>query len=441
MEIYLGLGSNTGDRCENLRRSITLLEEKGLEIIRISPVVESPALLPKFAPAAWNFPFLNLAIECHAECSPRQLRKWIKEIQNQLGRTDTSHWSPRPIDIDILLWGRETIATTDLTIPHPELSRRGFVLTPLVSLQPRLTVPGLGPKTILDWSGELPHHIPLWMGIVNVTPDSFSDGGRHVDWRNIEPHVDEMVQAGVHIIDAGAESTRPGAVPVGPDDEWLRLAPILEHLVDKYKSTLISPLLSVDTYHPEVAAKALDAGVDIINDVSGLTSPAMIDLASSSDKQWIAMHHLTLPADRGVTLPPDCDPCEEVERWLFEQIEVWDKANLDLNKIIFDPGIGFGKDALQSLELLRHASRFRQHGLRVLIGHSRKSFTKSFSSLEEHDKDLATIGASLKLCEQGVDIIRVHNVPAHLSAYRGWSHLIAEPEPDQSGQHSSGKVQ
>ena len=367
-------------------------------------------------------------MECDASCSPRQLREWAKEIQNQLGRTDTSHWSPRPIDIDILLWGSETIAGKDLTIPHPQLHKRGFVLTPLVALQPHLTVPGLGPKTLLEWSAELPHHIPLWMGIVNVTPDSFSDGGRHVDWHSIEPHVDAMVQAGVHIVDVGAESTRPGATPLGPDDEWSRLEPILGRLVDKYKMSLISPLLSVDTYHPEVAAKSLDAGVDMINDVSGLSSPAMIDLARSADKQWIAMHQLTLPADRNVTLPPDRDPCEEVEKCLLAQMEVWDKANLDLNRIIFDPGIGFGKDALQSLQLLRHASRFRQHGQRVLIGHSRKSFMNNFSSLEEHDKDLATIGASLKLCEQGVDIIRVHNVPDHLSAYRGWSHLIAEAE-------------
>lgn len=427
MEIYLGLGSNIGDRCENLRRAMQLLQEKGLKIVRISPLVESPALLPKFARAAWNLPFLNLCMECDAQCSPQQLRAWVAEIQNQLGRTNTSRWSPRPIDIDILLWGRETIATTDLTVPHPQLHKRGFVLTPLVALRPRLTVPGLGPKTMIEWSGELPHHIPLWMGIVNVTPDSFSDGGRHVDWPSIETHLDAMVQAGVHIIDVGAESTRPGAKPLGPDNEWLRLESILEPLVDKYKTPQISPLLSVDTYHPEVAAKALGAGVDIINDVSGLTSAAMIDLARSSDKEWIAMHQLTLPADPDITLPADGDPCQAVERWLLEQIEVWDKANLDLNKIIFDPGIGFGKDALQSLQLLRHASRFRQHGLRVLIGHSRKSFMKSFSSPEEHDKDLVTVGASLKLCQQGVDIIRVHNVPAHLSAYRGWSHLIAEP--------------
>ena len=439
MEIFLGLGSNVGDRCDNLRRSIELLQQKGLRILRISPLVESPALLPKLAPAAWNQPFLNLAVVCDVGCSPRQLRDWITEIQNQLGRTDTSHWSPRPIDIDILLWGRDSIDNADLTIPHPQVHKRGFVLTPLVALQPRLTVPGLGEKTVLEWSSELPHHIPLWMGIVNITPDSFSDGGRHVNWRSVEAHVDAMVNAGVHIVDVGAESTRPGATPLAPDEEWLRLEPILGHLVDKYKTTLLSPLLSVDTYHPEVAAKALEVGVDIINDVSGLSSPAMIELAGSNDKHWIAMHQLSLPADRSITLPTDRDPCEQVERWLLEQIEVWDKANLDLNRIIFDPGIGFGKDALQSLELLRHASRFRQHGQRVLIGHSRKSFMNNFSSLEQQDKDLATIGASLRLCEQGVDIIRVHNVPDHLSAYRGWSHLIAEADPPRQPSNDAGR--
>jgi 2-amino-4-hydroxy-6-hydroxymethyldihydropteridine diphosphokinase/dihydropteroate synthase len=426
MEIYLGLGSNVGDRRENLRRSIAMLQAKGLRVTRISPVVESPALLPKDAPSAWNLPFLNLVIECEAECSPHQLRDWITEIQGALGRNDASHWSPRPIDIDILLWGREKIATPELTIPHPQLHRRGFVLTPLIALRPRLTVPDLGPKTVLDWSRDLTHHLPLWMGVVNVTPDSFSDGGRHLNWSAIEPHLDAMVDAGVQMIDVGAESTRPGATPIGPEQEWLRLAPILEQLVDKYRAAALRPLLSVDTYHPEVAAQALDRGVDIINDVSGLTSAAMIDMARSSGKTWIAMHQLTLPVDPRVTLPADRDPCDAVEGWLLDQLERWDKANLDLNRIIFDPGIGFGKDSLQSLELLRHIGRFRRHGLRVLVGHSRKSFMKNFSGRSEAEKDLATIGASLKLCEQGVDVIRVHNVPAHLAAYRGWSHLIAE---------------
>ena len=429
MAIYLGLGSNLGDRRELLRNAIGLLEAKDLRLLKVSPIVESPALLPQRAPSAWNRPYLNLAVECETETTPSQVREWISEIESGLGRErrkEGQSGSPRPIDIDILLWGDEIISTPDLTIPHRDLHLRGFVLTPLIALQPRLTIPGRGPKTLLDWSTELRHHIPLWMGIVNVTPDSFSDGGLHTSWDRVEPHVEEMVEAGAQIIDVGAESTRPGAQPIGPDDEWSRLAPVLEPLVAKYGNdsrTLIRPLISVDTYHPKVAERALELGIDIVNDVSGLTSPRMIDLAGSSGADWIAMHQLTLPVDPKDTLPPDCDPVDEVEKWLEERLAAWESAGLDLNRLIVDPGIGFGKNPLQSLELLRHAGRLRQHGLRTLIGHSRKSFMKGFTS-DVRDQDLATIGASLRLCEGAVDILRVHNIPDHISAYGGWSHLV-----------------
>ncbi len=435
MAIYLGLGSNLGDRRELLRSALRLLEEKDLRLLRVSPSVESPALLPREAPSNWNRPYLNLAVDCETEATPSQLREWISEIESGLGRRrrrgragSTRHeqrqrWSPRPIDIDILLWGDEIISTPELTIPQRDLHLRGFVLTPLISLQPRLTIPGLGPKTVLDWSAQLQHHIPLWMGIVNVTPDSFSDGGLHLSWDLAEPHVEEMVEAGAQIIDVGAQSTRPDAEPIGPDDEWSRLAPVLQPLIDKYSRALVHPLVSVDTYHPEVAERALELGIDIVNDVSGLTAPRMIDLARSSGADWVAMHQLTLPVNRKVTLPPDCDPVGEVGKWLEARLVAWESAGLDLNRLIIDPGIGFGKTPLQSLELLRHAERFRQHGLRTLIGHSRKSFMKGFTS-GIRDQDLATIGASLRLCEAGVDILRVHNIPEHISAYRGWSHLV-----------------
>ena len=233
MRVYLGLGSNLGDRRLHLSRAIDALEAKGLAIARVSPVVESPALLPDSAPSDWNLPFLNLAVEGIARCSPGQLRLRIDEIQQSFGRHEGSHWSPRPIDVDILLWGRERIETERLTIPHRDLTRRTFVLAPLVALQPRLTVPGLGDRTVLDYSIALGHHIPLWMGIVNVTPDSFSDGGRFLDWSRIEPHVAAMTEAGVHIIDVGGESTRPGAVPVDPAEEWSRVGPVLERLVER----------------------------------------------------------------------------------------------------------------------------------------------------------------------------------------------------------------
>ena len=423
MQVYLGLGSNLGNRRDHLARAIEALEGHGLTIVRVSPVVESPALLPDSAPSEWNRPYLNLVLECVARCSPEQLRLWIDGIQRAFGRQDASHWSPRPIDIDILLWGRERIVTERLNIPHRDLTCRSFVLAPLTALEPRLTIPGDDDRTVLDHSIALGRHIPLWMGIVNVTPDSFSDGGRFADWARIEPHVAAMIDAGVHIIDLGGESTRPGAAVVDPDAEWSRVGPVLARLLEMVRGRRLRPLVSLDTRHPEVAEKGLALGVDIVNDVSGLTSPAMVALARESGKDWVAMHHVTVPADPRSTLPTDRDPYDAVEHWLAARMEAWDAQGLDLGRIVFDPGIGFGKNRLQSLRLLRRAGEFRRHGLRVLVGHSRKSFMRSFSVEDAAGDDLVTLGASLNLCAQGVDIIRVHDVPLHTTAYRGWSHL------------------
>ena len=423
MRVYLGLGSNLGDRRNHLSRAIDALEGRGLAVTRVSPVVESPALLPDSAPSEWNLPYLNLVLECEARGSPERLRLRIDEIQRAFGRHGESRWSPRPIDVDILLWGRECIETDRLAIPHRDLLRRSFVLAPLVALQPRLTIPGQSGRTVLDCSIALGRHIPLWMGIVNVTPDSFSDGGRFLDWARVEPHVAAMTEAGVHILDVGGESTRPGAAPVDPATEWSRVGPVLERLIEWLAGRRLRPLLSLDTRHAEVAEKGLDLGVDVINDVGGLTSPAMVALARGSGKDWVAMHHVTVPADPLATLPADRDPYEGVERWLLARMEAWDAQGLDLGRVIFDPGIGFGKNGLQSLRLLQRAGEFRRHGLRVLVGHSRKSFMKSFSGEDGTGNDLVTLGASLHLCAQGVDVIRVHDVPLHASAYRGWSHL------------------
>ncbi len=421
--IYLGLGSNLGDRRDSLARGLAALSGAGVEVLRVSPVVESPALLPDRAPAEWNRPFLNLVAECRTDESTTAVLQRIKQIERNLGRVEGGdRWAPRPIDIDILLWGRERIATERLRIPHPGLQQRAFVLTPLIALSPSLTLPGLGERTVLDWSRDLPHHIPLWMGIVNVTPDSFSDGGEHADWARAEAHVEAMVAAGAQIVDVGAESTRPGATPLTADEEWQRLAAVLEPLLDKYRAVPLRPLVSVDTYHADVARRALEAGADIVNDVSGLGSAEMIDLAGTTGKDWVAMHNLGVPADPARTLPTDEDPCEAVERWLEARLEQWQHAGLDLDRIIFDPGIGFGKTSLQSLKLLRDAARFRRFGLRCLIGHSRKSFLRGLAA-DPAERDLATIGASLNLCGQGVDVIRVHDVPAHVAAYRGWAHL------------------
>ena len=421
MRTYLGLGSNLGDRHANLALALKLLEQRALRVERVSPVVESPALLPDGAPPEWNRPFLNLAVACESEAPPQTLREWSKEIELRMGRKPGPRWSPRPMDIDILLWGDEQWLDESLTIPHPGLRERNFVLTPMVALKPRLVPPGANGEHLLECSRRLADPIPLWMGIVNVTPDSFSDGGRFTVWPNIEPRVREMIESGVHIIDVGGESTRPGARPPGHDEEWARVGPVLEQLLELRADSVLGPCISIDTYHPETARHALDLGVDMVNDVSGLATPGMIELAGENRADWVAMHQLSLPVDPRLTLPPDQDPFEAVERWLLSSLERWDKAGLDLDRIVFDPGIGFGKTADQSWELLRRAGELRRHGLRVMVGHSRKSFLRPLVGNTIQARDRATVGVTLDLCAQGVDIIRVHDVPLNVDAYRGWS--------------------
>ena len=422
MAIYLGLGSNLGDRRANLRAALTALTEAGIDVNRVSPVVESPAWLLSDAPPEWNAPFLNLVAECSTNASPSEILNRLKRIEARLGRDGSRRWAPRPIDIDILLIDDLRLQTETLTIPHPGIGLRPFVLTPLVALHPGLRMPGHG-ITALELLAGCPQRIPLWMGILNLTPDSFSDGGAYQSWKDLDRRIDAMIEDGVHVLDFGAESTRPGAQALSPDQEWARLEPTLNRVIEKCGGDALRPRISIDTYHTEVAARALALGVDMINDVGGLTEPSMIELAAGSDAEFVAMHNLGLPADPGTTLATDRSAVDQVEQWLDSQIYRWHEAGIDINRIFFDPGIGFGKNSLQSLELLRNIDRFGNRGLRLLVGHSRKSFMAGFAGRSIPDRDLTTVGASLALCARGVDMLRVHDVRLHANAYRGWAHL------------------
>jgi 2-amino-4-hydroxy-6-hydroxymethyldihydropteridine diphosphokinase / dihydropteroate synthase len=423
MEIYLGLGSNLGDRRAQLTRALERLPAHGVRVLRVSPVVESPAMLPDEAPADWNQPFLNLVAECATNATPNEVLDALKAIERELGRVDAGRWAPRPIDLDILLFGRETLATERLRVPHPGITERAFVLAPLAALAPRLTIPGCGPQTVIEHVRAGGHHLPLWMGIVNLTPDSFSDGGELPDSDSVETRVASLIAAGAELIDLGAESTRPGAAPLSADEEWARLEEPLGRLLDHYRDVLLKPRFSIDTYHADNARRALALGADIINDVSGLTSPQMIELAATSGAEFVAMHNLGVPADKTQVLPVDQDPTAAVERWLYDRLGVWQRAGLDLGRIVFDPGVGFGKNALQSLRILRNVERLQRFGLRVLVGHSRKSFMHHMTAATRAQRDLFTVGASLRLCARGVDILRVHDVAAHTAAYRGFAHV------------------
>jgi len=249
------------------------------------------------------------------------------------------------------------------------------------------------------------------MGVLNVTPDSFSDGGKHLDPAEAVAHAVRMVADGADLIDIGGESTRPGATPVSPDAEWARIAPVLSGLAGR-----ISVPVSVDTRHPEVAQKAVDAGADVVNDVEGLRSEAMRRTVATSGAAVIAMHMRGTPATMQTNLVYS-DVRAEVFSTLAAATDLAVTEGVPAEKILIDPGLGFGKSAEQSLELLVHAGEFRSLGYPVVLGASRKSFLGwALGSDDPTSRLEAGLAAAVVAAERGVSLVRTHDVGATVRA-------------------------
>ncbi|MGP8075887.1 MAG: dihydropteroate synthase [Thermoplasmata archaeon] len=246
---------------------------------------------------------------------------------------------------------------------------------------------------------------PRVMGVLNVTPDSFSDGGLHRDPTEAVAHAERMVAEGAAVIDVGGESTRPGATPVSPEVEWQRIAPVLAGLADRVRVPI-----SVDTRHAEVAAKAVDAGVDIVNDVEGLRSEAMRRAVARSGAAVIAMHMRGDPTTMQSNLVYS-DLRGEVFSALAVATEAALADGIPAERILIDPGLGFGKSAEQSLELLVHVGELRSLGYPVVVGASRKSFLGGTLGIDDPTRRLeAGIAAAVVAAERGVALVRTHDV-------------------------------
>ena len=225
---YIGLGSNIENRLNYIESAIKEIEKQDFSVLKISPIYETPALLPPGALEGWNRPFLNGVVQVQCKTSPQKLLNCLKIIEKNLGRKENLRWAPRTIDLDILLFDGQIVNTKKLQIPHPELINRNFILTPLKEMNPFLKVPGKGANsTVLQLSRRLQLKLPTWMHILNITPDSFSDGGK-LNLNNYTSILQKISDQNIHIVDLGAESTRPGAVPVSPEEEWKRLVPYIE---------------------------------------------------------------------------------------------------------------------------------------------------------------------------------------------------------------------
>ena len=242
------------------------------------------------------------------------------------------------------------------------------------------------------------------VGILNITPDSFSDGGRFNTAEYALQRCHQLSEDGATVIDIGAESTRPGATTLTEDEEWQRLKDILPVL----KTTNIT--LSLDSYHISTIRKALDYGIDWINYVSSDINSDFTTLAQSyPDTKIVLMHNLGIPANKTITLSNNLPAIEQVNHW-FENLLAPLTSEISQNRIILDPGIGFGKTPSQSLNLINNAARIMDHRFPIMVGHSRKSFLELPPNADNELRDHHTSIYSRQLAQQHVDYLRVHNV-------------------------------
>ena len=264
---------------------------------------------------------------------------------------------------------------------------------------------------------------PQVMGIVNVTPDSFSDGGLHASANAAKAHCDQLLREGADILDIGGESTRPGARQPDLQEELARVLPVLRHAV------ALGLPVSVDTSRPEVMRAALDLGVDIINDVRSLGRPGALALVAGHASCGVCLMHMQgEPGTMQQSTHYDGDGVIEVAAWLAQRLAQVHAAGVALNRITLDPGIGFGKTPAHNLALIRGIALFHGLGCPVLLGASRKGFIGSLSGVADPVARMpGSVAVALAAVAQGVQVLRVHDVAATRQALDLWQ-AIAEPE-------------
>ncbi|MBX7145289.1 MAG: dihydropteroate synthase [Oligoflexia bacterium] len=453
--VVLGLGSNLGNRAQILSEAIKHIFSAPTALLSngcCSELFESDALLLPDSPLEWNIPFLNLAVAGQCELSPLELLKAVKGLEAQLGRQARQRWAPREIDIDILSYGNKSLTLDVLRLPHPAIAERPFALWPFAALNPDYPLPSAGrqaaAQTLVFRWGYTRAEIPCktwkasrksqdqfraalpsglaWkegplpradlVGVINITPDSFSDGGKFTTPEACLAQARELYAHGAMLIDIGAESTRPGAPALDAQSEMARLQPVLEALLHERSKSALFPEISVDTRHPDVAKFALSLGVEWINDVQGFSDKQMLSIAADSGAGLIAMHSLGIPPNKDRILDLSRPAYQQIQDWIDERLALFRQHKIDNSRLILDPGIGFGKNAEQSWNIIANARLLRTDGARLLFGHSRKSYLSLITARPAAERDSETALISTLLNTFGVDYLRVHNVAASIKA-------------------------
>ncbi|KAF4667290.1 hypothetical protein FOZ61_008441 [Perkinsus olseni] len=427
---YIAMGSNMGKRAQNIRQALKCIASDGLGVVS-----DTSFLYQTKAQYVTDQPdFLNCVLSLDTSLAPHDLLTKLNDIEAKMGRVRTLRYGPRPIDLDILLYGDEVVHTPDLKIPHERMQERDFVLAPLRDLLPghwshptlgrtlsQLTgsvqtmgechrVMPVGKDQLLDWDAGK----TFIMGVINVTPDSFSDGGLYNTVEKAVEHARTLIEGGADILDVGGESTRPGTNSLkGLDvnEEQRRVLPVIKGIRETFGDSI---LLSVDTRNASTARKAVEAGADIVNDVwGGLWDPEMMDTVAELEVPYVCMHmrpHGQEKYPGGVV--------NEVHKVLTTQVQAAMKAGIPRWDIIVDTGLGFGKFANHNFQLLRHYNDALPDTLSgvpwpSLSGPSRKRFVTDRSDPPEDIWDMAAFGtgaAVVASIEKGANIVRVHDV-------------------------------
>lgn len=285
----------------------------------------------------------------------------------------------------------------------------------------------------------LPLSRPLVMGIVNATPDSFSDGGQHADADAAKRHCDRLLTDGADILDIGGESTRPGARQPELAEELARVLPVLQHAV-----TLGVPV-SVDTSQPELMRAALGLGVDIVNDVRSFRRPGALAVVAAHPACGVCLMHMQgEPADMQQAPSYAGDEVDEVLAWLRQRLAEVRSAGVAAQRIVLDPGIGFGKTAGHNWALMQRQSDLLALGQPLLVGWSRKSCLGALTGRPVSDRLAASVAAALAAVQRGAQIVRVHDVAATVDALKVWrmsgltAGLTAGPTAGQTADLTAG---
>ena len=419
--IYISAGSNQGNRAEYLRMAAQLLAP-AVKILRTSELYLTEPWGYKPQPS-----FYNLVWEAETDLDPDSLLKHFKEIEKRIGRVKTLRYGPRVIDLDILLYDDKVYQSQNLTIPHAMMRERRFVLQPLCDLIPMEQDP-VTKKTWFELLQACPeggfeklnetlnYDQPLinWglrtytMGIVNLTPDSFSGDGLMNGQNPVTGALrrcEAFLENGADILDFGAESTRPGFEEVSGKNEIMRLIPVLKEVRRRFPNAL----LSVDSRKTEVIRAALDCGIDWINNTGDSADENLNRLCAESGKVTVLMRSDPLRKITDEVLTAE-KILERVRSQLLDRVSRVQKFGMKQENIVLDPGIGFGSSPSFDLEIIRQIRQISLLGYPVLLGTSRKSFLGRYLSRPVEERQAGTAAVICYAILNGCDVIRVHDV-------------------------------